>query len=85
MSDEQVKKWLEKENIDKAIGDCVLKGEACNGDILRQYWHIFKTDSQFFNHILLDSLNKQGEAQDTNDTKKKIKHFSDALDKLFAK
>jgi hypothetical protein len=85
MSEEQVKKWLEKENIDKAIGDCVLKGEACNGDILHQYWHIFKTNSQFFNHILLDSLNKQDKAQDTNDTKKKIKHFSDALDKLFAK
>ena len=62
------------------------KGEACNGDLLHQYWQIFKTNSQLFNYILLDSLNKQGKAQDTNDANmKKIKHFSDALDKLFAK
>ena len=84
MSEEQVKKWLEKENIDKAIGDCVLKGQLCNGDLLNQLWQIFKTNSQFFTHILLHSLNKQQDkALDTNEAKKKIMHFADALEKMF--
>jgi predicted alpha/beta-fold hydrolase len=84
MSEEQVKNWLGKENIDQAIS--VLK-EVCNGHDLHQYWHILKTNSQFFNHILLDSLNKQqGKAPDSNEANmKKIKHFADALDRLFVK
>jgi len=83
MSEEQVKNWLGKENIDQAIRDCVLKG-VCNGLVLHQLWH---SSPEFFNYILLDSLNKQqGNALDTNEANmKKIKHFADALDRLFAK
>ena len=85
MSEEQVKKWLGKENIDQAIRDCVLKG-VCNGLVLHQYQE-FKSSPEFFNYILLDSLNKQqGKTPDTNEANmKNIKYFSDALDRLFAK
>ena len=86
MSEEHVKNWLDKENIDQAIRDCVLKG-VCNGLVLHQYWQEFKSSPEFFNYILLDSLNKQqGKTPDTNEANmKKIKYFADALDRLFAK
>ena len=78
MSEEHVKNWLDKENIDQAIRDCVLKG-VCTGLVLHQLWETFKSSPQFFNHILLKTL-------DTNEANmKKIKHFADALDRLFAK
>ena len=86
MSEDKVKDWLGKENIDQAIRDCVLKG-VCNGLVLHQLWQELKSSQEFFNYILLDSLNKQqGKALDTNEANmKKIKHFADALDRLFAK
>jgi hypothetical protein len=84
MSEELAKKWLDKENIDQAIKDCVLLGDACNGLLLNQFWKTNQTLPEFFNHIFITSLKKQlGHAFNANLAREKIKCFADALEKLF--
>jgi hypothetical protein len=83
MTEEQVRKWLEKENIDQAIRDFILV-ESCNGLLLHQYWQMNANSSEFFNHIFLAHLNiKQGIEFNKNEAIEKIKDFANALDKLF--
>jgi hypothetical protein len=84
MSEEQIKKWLDDENINQAIRDCVLLGGACNGLLLYQFWQMNKTLSPCFNHVFMAFLKKQfGNAYDTNFAREKIKDFANALEKLF--
>ena len=81
MSEEQVKKWLEDENINPAIRDCVLLGGGCNGLMLKQFWQMNKTLSPCFNHVFMAFLLDKG--YDANFAREKIKDFADALEKLF--
>jgi hypothetical protein len=84
MSEEQVKKWLEDENINQAIRDCVLLGGGCNGLMLNQFWQMNKTLSQGFNQVFMAFLIKQlDKAYDANFAREKIKDFANALEKLF--
>ena len=84
MSEEQVKKWLEDENINQAIRDCVLLGGGCNGLMLNQFWQMNKTLSPCFNHVFIAVLKIQlDKTYDANFAREKIKDFANALEKLF--
>ena len=81
MSEEQVKKWLDDENINQAIKDCVLLGGGCNGLMLYQFWQMSKTLSPCFNQVFMAFLLEK--ANDANFARQKIKDFASALEKLF--
>ncbi len=84
MSEELVKKWLDKENIDQVIKYNVLQGDTCNGLLLNQFWQTNKTSPQFFNHIFITFFKmKLDKKFDANSAREKIKGFADALAKLF--
>ena len=84
MSEELVKKWLDKQNIDQVIKDNVLLGDTCNGLLLNQLWQTNKTSPQFFNHIFIAFFKiKLDNVFNANSAREKIKGFADALEKLF--
>jgi hypothetical protein len=84
MSEELVKKWLDKQNIDQVIKDNVLLGDTCNGLLLNQFWQTNNTSPQIFNHIFITFFKmKLDNAFNANSAREKIKGFADALEKLF--
>ena len=84
MSEELVKKWLDKQNIDQVIKDNVLLGDTCNGLLLNQFWQTNNTSPQIFNHIFITFFKmKLNKTFNANSAREKIKGFADALEKLF--